>query len=197
MLIDWRHPARPQVLDIPANEPLAISPDGSHAAFRTNTDRIDVFTLPEGKHVVGWRTLNADSGETSRVHAAVFVDNQRLLVHADNEVGLWELPKAKLHFAIKGQIHELQVSPGGQYALIADDNGVLILETDKWTVAGHVADAMFTTGVAWSADGQRLAVRGMIGNTKQRVLKVWDVATGKETASHVLQRGEAPQPCSG
>lgn len=81
----------------------------------------------------------------------------------------------------------LRFSPGGEYlAGVYENRGFAVLETKTWKTALLLPDTVDVRGVAFSADGDKLAV-AQAGHDDPRIVRddisIWDVASGKYVSS--------------
>jgi WD40 repeat protein/serine/threonine protein kinase len=151
---------------------LAYSPDGRLLAT-TDAGTVRLRDAATGKEV--------RSFEGGAVVVA-FSPDGRWLAAGGNQLWVWDLAEGKEVFRYKGQggtAENLAFSPGGRWLAATG----LITTTRVWEVATGrerlVVDTPMwrsETGVAFSPDGQRLA----IGARDARTVGIWDLASGAE-----------------
>ncbi|HID23086.1 MAG TPA: hypothetical protein EYP14_11890, partial [Planctomycetaceae bacterium] len=94
-------------LQVPYSADLvAISPDGASVLVRPTKSpgRIDVWTMKEGKHWVGWRPYRQAEKNNAFVEAAVWVDSEHVLTrNRAGELVLWVMPACRAVYVISGQ----------------------------------------------------------------------------------------------
>lgn len=85
-------------------EALSLSREGTHLLTRNKGEqgRLDIWTIPDGKHVLGWRPYQADGGDKSKVNAAVFIDATHVVsLSYGRKLTVWELPAARALYTIE------------------------------------------------------------------------------------------------
>ena len=157
----------------------SVSADGT-LAVTTLKNRIDVWSLDEGKPVASWRLPGEYSGE-EKVWTGV-IDNRHLATRdAVGQLVVWNLPDYTAAYRVDG-VGAAELSPGR--------NQLIALSTGNRRPAGAVLDAL--TGqcqgtfedprvyaqfhpheCACAADGSRVAAGD------GRTFVCWDLATGK------------------
>ncbi len=142
----------------------AVSPDGNlFAQIDINgRQRIDVWSLKDGKHVVGFlappgAVPGAEVGDRPRgrrgagdrsllARDVAFVDAEHLLTlvtpsndSAHGQVVLWKLPEAKPVYQFRGtDMPWLSLSPGGKYLAADTPTGYALLEARTGKVVGRL-----------------------------------------------------------
>jgi WD40 repeat protein len=115
---------------------------------------------------------------------------------SDRTVRLWPLeggppPPGRVLIELESVITQLAVSPDGERLLAGTDfQSAWILSPDgdpPRTLQGFAGQVW---GVAFSPDGRLAAAAGGQFDPAERVIRVWDVASGEEVA--VLEVGEGP-----
>ncbi len=108
-------------------EALSISPEGTHLLTRKKGEqgRLDIWTIPDGKHVVGWRPYQADGGDNSKVNAAVFIDAAHVvsLSNGQNTLTVWELPAARAVYRI-GEVNQHGSMKSWEYLVARANRGI-------------------------------------------------------------------------
>lgn len=83
---------------------LDLSPDGTRLLTRVSASqgRLDLWSLPEGEHLAGWRPhLGLDKGAGDLV-AASFIDSEHVLsLSRDGLLTLWEVPACRSIYTVK------------------------------------------------------------------------------------------------
>jgi len=103
------------------------------------------------------------------------------------KLSLWDVTKAKPKAVpLSGTAGALAVSPDGKLAAAATGWNVRVFETtrdaEREPLRGHKGQV---TGVAFTPDGRTLLTGGW-----DETLRLWDVATGRETACFELKIGK-------
>jgi WD40 repeat protein len=83
---------------------LSISPEGTHLLTRKkgSQGRLDIWTIPDGKHVAGWRPFRDESSDKSKVTAATFIDAAHVMtLSAGRKLTVWEVPAARALYTIE------------------------------------------------------------------------------------------------
>jgi WD40 repeat protein/serine/threonine protein kinase len=142
------------------------------------------------------RTLTVDP---QGVRGVAFTGGGQRLVCAGSNgtVTLWEVETGEEALTLRGHqgpVNSVACSPGQEYIASAGEDGVVILWDARsgqrlHTLRGHTAAVV---SVTFCPDRQRL----VSSSEEDRVVKFWDVATGKETISLRLAmvRGVAFSP---
>ena len=170
IVVVWKTEARDPIRTIDIEKrpaeltALALTPDGSHVAVGHADGRIVVYPLPGGKGV------ELPGASRTRIHSLAF-RNERpgglCGPHAGDAGGsviIWDLdnrvPRSFCHGSPHG-VHAVAFSPD-MMILASGGRGSLKL----WDVATgrlllNISGYDWTTGIAFSHDGKRLAVSGM------------------------------------
>ncbi|MBT4864263.1 MAG: hypothetical protein HON53_03965 [Planctomycetaceae bacterium] len=85
-------------------EALSVSPEGTHLLTREKggQGRLDIWSIPDGKHVAGWRPYRAESSDKSKVTAATFIDATHVMtLSAGLKLTVWEVPAARALYTIE------------------------------------------------------------------------------------------------
>ncbi|MGL5096004.1 MAG: hypothetical protein ACRDD1_10465, partial [Planctomycetia bacterium] len=90
---------------------LNLSRDGSRLLTRVadSAGRLDVWSVPDGKHLFGWRPYlkTAKDKDEQAVEGAVFVGHDRVLtIGKANILTMWELPACRPVFSIANFNHQ-------------------------------------------------------------------------------------------
>lgn len=160
-----------------------LSPDARWMATTTgkNNDRVDVFDVRAGKHVVGFRP-SSDTGFMSRVQGVGFVGNDLLLtVTGDRQAVVWELPKVKplYRFSTFGVGFRF---PKSDRFFHRNEQGWIVRKASDGKIEGLLEGSKddpseFVQSAAILDDESAcVALAGMDNNQK---LIIWDLLTGK------------------
>jgi WD40 repeat protein len=161
------------------NIDAALSPDGALLAVRgPRGKRIDVYSLAEGKHVVGFSPLERAGPEV--VRWAAFVDEKRLLVQTGANLVLWELPACKAVWSLGGVSRPPALSPGRKYVAVCAGASFDLLDAAtgerQGTLGGPGVRGVGAAG--FRPDGKRLAALVSTADGRN-VLTQWDATTGE------------------
>jgi WD40 repeat protein len=183
---------KPVDISVPSDL-LAVSPDGKFSLMRLQPaqDRLDLWSLEGGGHVVGWRPYppqeDGDQGRIvlsnsrstptqQRADAAVFLDNEYLLTLSGNKrIVLWKLPECRAVYAIDNA-GTPGISPGHKYLVVANGNSFRFFNARTGEAVGDLPSAGTLNAAAFHPDGKRFAVSftGRYGAS----LLCWDLDEG-------------------
>ncbi|MCA9115270.1 MAG: hypothetical protein KDA79_09285 [Planctomycetaceae bacterium] len=106
-ILDLTEGGQATEFDIPFRaKVLAISRDGSRLLTRVKDSpgRLDVWSIPDGHHIAGWRPHQDEGESRGGIEAAGFVDADHVLTRARNRtIALWEVPSCRCVFALDGK----------------------------------------------------------------------------------------------
>jgi len=179
-------------------ELLALSPDGRLAAVRfdfavphgetaSSQRRLDVYSLDDGKHLVGWEPYAEETLTAAVPVAAAFVDANRLLTLNDaGRLMLWQIPECRAVYSIstKGR-PPLVLTPGAKYVALIRERAFWFLETATGQPRGRLpipklfpedTDKVWVFGAAVSHDGRLFTTYAMAPSDQ---LMTWDLETGE------------------
>jgi WD40 repeat protein len=169
---------------------VVMSPDGRSVASLTRLQAV----------VRLWETTTGRAcGEIASPHYQAFYtmvlapgDPPRIVLQSD-KLAFWDVRAGKLQQVLKdkGRAEALAVADGGRLLFLGEwDGRTSVLDTVESRILhrfeGHDPAGVGVCAVAPSADGKLLAVagwQGTPGNSRLPVVKVWDVADGKEQAA--------------
>ncbi|MEO6808423.1 MAG: hypothetical protein ABI353_04855, partial [Isosphaeraceae bacterium] len=182
--------------DVPAvSNLIAFSPDGTRVLLNDakGRDRLDVMDT-DGKHLVGWRPYDEDSGDDQAVLWADFLDADRVLtVNQKGTLVLWTIPDCKAVYVMTDACQGAPVLSPGRASLAAFGRDTLFM-IDPATGAIQAGGAIPSTSTpnlaglkaaAFRRDGQELAalVNGLIVR--------WNMATGQTLGDFPLPMTQA------
>jgi hypothetical protein len=176
-----------------------FSPDGGALALRGSPTkaaaRVDVWSLPAGKHLAGWLAGDRDGGNSSVSWLAALDGHRVLTATQKGQVALWTVPDCRAVWSLDaGSPAALAVSPGRKYLAVPAGEGFDLLEIGtgerRGRLAGltNVAEQVRAAAAAFSPDGKELAALFRpAANTGGSVLVArWDLKTGKVLGQFAL-----------
>jgi hypothetical protein len=168
-------PGRPQSRALDAD----LSPDGTLLAVREpkTGKRIDVWSMAEGKHLVGW--LPYEKEGDSRVHWFAFLDAKHLLtVGGVGKLTLWEIPECKAIYSIAFVRDLPALSAGRKYLTAFTGSNFEVLEAATGERVGQLfrPNTQGVQATAYSPDGRELAA--VLTTAEGLRLARWDAVTG-------------------
>ncbi len=166
---------------------MAISSDGAQLATKSadGLDRIDVWSLTDGSHVLGFRPYQPMANQEGEpVDWCGFVGSDRLLTAGGEKLTLWQLPGCEAVFEVPIGSLEPVLSPAGDYVVVSDPDlqGLYVINTSSGATEGSVAfstlDPGQISGMSIDPTGRRLAAvtRRMSGGE----VVVVDLQTGDD-----------------
>ncbi len=163
---------------------VAFSPDGRTLATASVDRTIKLWDTTTGELK---KTL---TGHKSWVNSVAFGPDGQWLVSgsSDGTVNVWSLPAGQLLKSLRAtnaEVRSVAVSPDGQHVAAGIRYGeIKVWDTDTWqerlAFQGHDADVW---SVAFSPDSKLLASGDGDWN-RGGFVKLWKVATGKQTAQY-------------
>jgi hypothetical protein len=178
------------VVEMPKDRPLIVaadvSPDGGRLAVLEPRDerRVDVWSLANRQHVVGWEPFEREAEPKVR-WVAMLSTAHVLTLSAGGKLVLWSLPECKAVYAISGLRGAVALSPGRK--TLAAFNGATyeVLDAATGERKGQLGGAVLAVHAAgFRGDGQELAA--VVQTDQPSQLLRWDLKTGK---------AQAPLPC--
>jgi hypothetical protein len=156
---------------------LVFSPDGQRIAFARDDGAISVRSTADGGEILSFTWPQKKAGEM-----AFSPDGSRLaIISFDKELSLWDAAtgQALKVAAAAVPLADIAFSPDGARLMAPGQDGKLHL-FDAVTLAETgviAAPGALITGGSFSSDGKRIA-----GVSLDRTARVWDAASGEETA---------------
>ena len=169
---------------------LAFSPDSKILASGGTDGSIRLWDLTTGDELLELK------GHDKDVWSLAFAPDGKSLASGshDGSVRIWDVETGREKVAVRDpsrRVYGLAYTPDGKtlaFGLGASQNGqqgkVVLWEVEKGREAVRVIDNASTLAVALSPNGKTLATAGL-----DRVVKLWDLATGKELACMDGHRG--------
>jgi len=188
---------------------LDVSPDGTLALFRDvdprYLDRVDVWSLPLKKHLLGWRCGNGRATDSSNnISWAQFVDNRHVLTWTvAGGIVLWRLPECQAEWVLLDTIPCGALSPGQRYLPVGQGGrGTFMLDLLVGEMVGQlesVPGEQRPIGGFFRRDGRALAaITSHAPNEQQpfgyvRVI-TRDLESGRITDDFAMPLPEAEKP---
>ncbi len=155
-----------------------LSPDGSLLAVREprNGKRIDIYSMTDGKHVVGW--LPYEKEGDGAVQWFAFLDGERLLTLGAGKLTLWNVPECRAVYSAGFVRGAPALSPGRKYLAAFTGSGFEVLEAATGERVGQILrpNAVAVQAAAFRPDGRELAA--VLATTDGTRLARWDATTG-------------------
>lgn len=171
---------------------LDASPDGEFLAVKTtkpNAERIDIFSVQQGKTLGGWRPYRSKDDHFKDVTSALLVDSQYCLTQNQTGVSImWKFPECKAVWRMEGGSN-FCLSPGGQYLGFQHGQRFVFMNPRTGDLAGEVPVMMPNILCAFHPVGTHLALLG--SDSACRKVMLVDVAAGKPTAEFYIPHGES------
>lgn len=175
-----------------------LSPDGSRLAVREplSGKRLDIWSLQNGKHLVGWLPCKRDGD--GQISAAAWLDNDHLLTQAAaGRLTLWQVPQCKALYSCGNQCPEVRLSPGRKYLVVFTGTSLELLETLSGKRCGQLAPppgvvVSGVSNVAFSPDGTKLAA---VSKGNPSTLIRWNLTTGQCQGSDQLHSSFVSNLC--
>jgi WD40 repeat protein len=165
---------------LPGSRALDISPDGSLviAAMgkrqhygNESFERLEVFSIPQKKHVLAWRlggavenqaSNNNGNGDPSMFKEAYFIGKTLVLTRMETgRLVLWKLPDATAQWRLDGDAHIVDFSPDRAYVQLhlpaQEKYSWLEVRTGEWKGDMRGGQRWNASGLAFSPDRARTA----------------------------------------
>ncbi|MCX5827588.1 MAG: caspase family protein [Deltaproteobacteria bacterium] len=171
-----------KVFDVGGVSSIAISPNGKYALFG------GVMEMKLWDIAVG-REIRAFKGLEGWVRSIAFSPDEKYVLSGDDSTTpkLWDIASGKETRAFGGytqQVASVALSPDGNQMVMAQNYGLL----NTWDISTgrQLKILKHTLGiktVSISSDGSRVAAGGWDFSKRATTLKLWEMATGKETGT--------------
>jgi len=161
-----------------ANTKVDVNADGSRIVVRHPDDlrRLDVWSLTDGKHLVGW--LPFDGAFT--VDSFAFIDNEHVLTYGQGRIVLWQVPECRAVYTVDGYGSAPHLSAnrkhfaaltGATLEIVAAASGERLGQLDQ---PGGPVSSVHT--VAFSHDGKEIAACLTLTATPGNQLARWNLS---------------------
>lgn len=142
-------------------ELIALSPSGSRAlvAAMEGQGRLDLFSIPEGKHLAGCRPFGDETKPEHRdVHSAVFLDDETVAACSSNDrLVVFKLPTCSAVYAVQ-DAGALALSPGGKLLATCAEGTIEFRDAKTGDGRGSAQLVGNAVAMSFSSGGDRLAV---------------------------------------
>lgn len=157
------------------------SPDGDRVVVVEPRDgrRVDVWSLADGKHVVGWLPFEKDAD--SKVRWVGMLDATHVVtLGTAGKLALWELPNCKAIWSAEGVRGPVALSAGRKLAALPRNGSYEIVDVAKGEVRGLLGPASYRSveAAAFRPDGQELAAAVRTDGPGLSAIR-WDLKTAK------------------
>jgi hypothetical protein len=172
---------------------LALSRDGTHALTRDEAgNRVDLWSLNEGRHVVGWMPHAADNPWQSRIELAGIVDPAHVVTLSQaHKLVLWELPYCRAVYKMEPALRPV-LSPNRMYLAVAYNHVYRFHDTLTGGCLGALPAPEPPAAAAFHPNGSRFAA--VFAVMEGQRLVCWDLASGRvETEFPLPRSGETLQ----
>jgi hypothetical protein len=161
-----------------------------------DTRRLDVWSLAEPKHVVGWLPYPQDPGKGGEVTWAGFLDANRVLtLNGTGNLVLWQLPECKAVWSAQGFSAIARLSPGRKFLAAVRAGAVELLDPPTGERLGVLSppDSKVETlrALAFQVEGKELAA--LYSRQGGPALARWDLTTGASGGTIRAPDLQAPQ----
>ncbi len=161
---------------------LAFSPDGERIASGATSGEVNLWDVSTGAEVL---TL---TGHTNQVHSIAFCPDGSWLASGswDGTARIWSLPSGEPKAVLEdpgGRVESTAFDPRGRFlATGSSDGAIRFWSVPSWEPLGLLTQAAAADALAFSLDGDRLALAG-----KDGVLRIADpIALGASSAASAL-----------
>lgn len=194
-------------MDDPAKKPVFgqpqaplrgnVSPDGTRLAANEpgNAQRLDVWSLADGKHLAGWQPY-----ANTALEWFAFLSSDRLLTADTNgKLILWKVPECQAVYVADGYRGPFHLSPNRKYLVGLNPVGTLeLIEAATGERRGQLASpgapVLTVMAAAFSSDGKKFAATVNLQTFK---MCRWDLSTGAFEGSMDHNGGNQPMQWAG
>ena len=165
------------------SEFLDVSPDGKLGLFRIDRtkDRLDVWNLEDGEHIVAFRPFDEESLTGRQVGSAHFIDEKHVVTVAGNgRLIAWELPACRAMYTAKPTYRRVAgMTRDRRVMTVVAGTTPHLVDTMTGKVIGTLPpvesdDTIVAPQASFSADENRLAV--LFTHDDGCLLAVWNLA---------------------
>lgn len=166
----------------------AYSPSGSRIAtlFQPENDRIDIWTVDDGKPVLAFRPYHEEEKSDQRVMACAFVDDDHLVTLSNQrKLVMWKLPECKAVYEI-ANANEPGLSPNQKYLAVSTGQGYLLLDSRTGKQEGRFNIEGVMHVAAFHPDGKRFAAS--CTGPRGPSIVIWSMEDGSVLSEFPIQR---------
>lgn len=155
------------------------------AAFQSERDRIDIWTVEDGKPALAFRPYNEEDKNNRKVMACAFVDDNHLLtLNNQKKLVMWKLPECEAVYEIP-EATEPGLSPNQKYLAVSTGRGYLLLDSRTGQQVGSFNIEGTMHAAAFHPDGKRFAAS--CTGPRGPSLVIWSMEDGSVLTEFPIQ----------